>query len=238
MSCSSPFVYVYSSTFVTNKFNIDLAGSYTLNGYSVTWGGGTHCWGCVVTDSSWTGWRNSQLVTNTYWNSCCWQHTYPSWTIQLWPNINFSASVKMPIEITSELGVQLNIETPAEPFQAESITFDECALTLSVNSTNYDIDLVTNPIELDEENGQFSLSIELGGFESSFTEWGLTYELKVTSSLEFCLTPIPPVGWVNLVLTCELSISDEIADIDFGYSTSFQVSCPIVSVEEIPIVAE
>ena len=48
------------------------------------------------------------------------------------------------------------------------------------------------------------------------------------SELQFCLDPVPPVGWINLELSCELGTTYD----GVNYNTGFNIECPIVSVEE------
>jgi len=232
MSCSSPFVY-QEGTIITNNYNIGCSGQYTLNSYTVKWGGGSWCIGCAATNCNSCGWRGWGTCCSTKWNNCCWGIEYPSWSVNLWPTISFNSSVIIPFEFQSEAGVEITLDQPESPYQAEIITLKECDLTLKIDGTNITIPLIVTEIELEEENGEFSLSIPLGGFENSVDEDGLKYTLTVETSLQFCLDPVPPVGWINLVLNCELSVSDSIDGLSFGYKTSFTISCPIVSVEDV-----
>jgi len=233
MSCSSPFVYQIAEQITTNQINVGLGGSYTLNGYSVTWGGGSWCIGCVVSKKCWNGWRNWNYCGSSSWDKCCWGIDYPTWTIELWPTITFGGSVTMPFVIESQGGVQFTVNAPeGEPYQCQSITINQCDLSFSVDNDSFSLNIIPEPITVAEDNGSFSVLVPLESFSSTFNDWGLSYGLSLSTSLQFCLTPVPPQGWINLLISCELSVSEDIAGLDFGTKTSFAISCPIISVED------
>lgn len=230
MSCSSPFVYQVASSIVTDEYEVGCSGSYTLSSYSVKWGGGSWCLGC--SDCKWGGWQNLELKCK--WNKCCWEINYPTWNIELWPNITFEASTTIPFEFESEEGVQITVSAPeGEPYQCQSIVLNACDLQFKIDDDEYELNIIPEPITVEEENGQFSINIPLESFSSKTNEWGLEYELSIDTSLQFCLNPTPPQGWINLLLDCTLSVNDEIESLEFGTKTSFSISCPIVSADEV-----
>ena len=164
MSCSSQFVYDASgdeSESVTSNSTVTCTGSYTLNSYSVKWGGGSWCVGCSVTDCCWKGWRNTDLKCDTKWVDCCWGIDYPCWSIELWPTITFGATVDIPFTFEADEGIQLTVTAPPEPYEADTITLESCTLTLTVDSTNIPIVLIDTPIELQEDNDEFSILVPL-----------------------------------------------------------------------------
>jgi hypothetical protein len=223
MSCSSPFVYVESAVGTEQNFSVGTSGSYTLPSYSYKWGGECTTWkeGCSVC-KWWNGCK---------WTTCTWKICEAGpWTVELWPSITFNASCTIPMVTESEVGIQMTVDSPAEPYELSSLTLDACNCNLNIDGTGVTINLIDTPISVEEENGEFSISVDLLGWSASTDDSGLKYNLDITSSLEFCLDPVPPVGWINLVLSCTLSVDDE--SIDYSYSTSFEISCPIVSVEE------
>jgi len=232
MSCSSPFVYQEAASIIITNQNVSCSGSYTLQGYTTKWGGGSWCIGCADTKSSWGGWRNWELKTKTTWDDCCWGIDYPTWSIELWPTITFTGDVSIPFEFQSEEGVEITVSAPLEPYQAQIITLNECDLSFGVDGIIYSINIIPTPIDIEEENGEFSINIPLGSYESSEKLWDIDYELSLDVELQFCLDPVAPVGWINLVINCTLSASEKIEGLDFSFDTSFEVSCPIVSVED------
>ena len=181
MSCSSPFIVQESEKVVDSNSTVTCTGNYTLNSYSVKWGGGSWCIGCSVTDCCWKGWQNTDLKCDTKWVDCCWGIDYPCWTIELWPTITFGASVDIPFTFGAEAGIQLTVDTPAEPYRAKIIELDSCNLTLTVDSTNITIQLIDTPIELESEDGKFSISVPLESWSSSSSDWGLNYTLCIDS---------------------------------------------------------
>ena len=233
MSCSSPFVYQVATEIKTDTQTVGCSGSYTLQSYTAKWGGGSWCTGCSDTKSKWSGWRNWDLKTDTKWNDCCWGIDYPTWTIELWPTITFAGNVSIPFVFESQEGVQITVDAPeGEPYQAQSITLNTCNLLFGIDSENITLNIIPTPIEIEEENGEFSINIPLQSFDSKKTEFGVTYKLTLDTELQFCLDPTPPVGWINLVISCTLSVKEDIDGLDFETKTTFEVSCPIVSVEE------
>lgn len=234
MSCTSPFSYPNSADItidpITSTQTVVCSGSYTLPSYTVKWGGGSWCIGCS-SGCKWSGWRG--WIVNCGWNNCCWGIDYPSWTIELWSSTTFTGAASIPFVFESQEGVKITVDAPeGEPYQAQSITLNTCDLTFGVNSTTYTLNIIPTPIELEEVNGAFSISVPLESFDSKETEIGVTYELTLSTQLEFCLDPTPPVGWINLVISCTLSASEDIDGENFTTTTSFAVSCPIVSVED------
>jgi hypothetical protein len=233
MSCSSPFVYQVASEIITNEYQVVCSGSYTLNSYTVKWGGGNWCIGCAVSTQCWNGWLDLNYCGKTYWDNCCWGIEYPSWTIELWPTITFGGSISIPFEFESQAGVQITVDAPeGKPYQCQTIILKECDLSFSIDSNTYSLNIIPETIQLEEENGSFSINVPLESFSSKTTEWGLSYELTLDTTLEFCLNPTPPQGWINLLISCELSVSEDLDGLEFGTKTSFSISCPIVSVED------
>ena len=93
---------------------------------------------------------------------------------------------------------------------------------------NYVLNIVPDQITVTQENGSFSISIQLQSFSTTYSADGFDYDFSIDTELQFCLDPVPPVGWINLQLTCELGTEYD----GVNYSTGFAIECPIVSVEE------
>ena len=159
MSCSSPFIVQSGTSVKTSKQTVTCTGGYTLNGYSVKWGGGNWCVGCVKSSCSWGGWRNTVLNCVSGWDKCCTGIDYPTWTISLWPTTSIGATVDIPFTFKAEEGIALSETAPAEPYQALTITLESCTLTLTVDTTNIPIVVIDKPIELKKINDEFSLEI-------------------------------------------------------------------------------
>lgn len=225
MSCESPFVYVEASVEVTSDQTINETGSYTLPSYSipsetVCMYVPAHCdwyWG------GWRGWDRKCSWQKASW-CCCWNTP----TVQIWPSVTFSASASIIMEFVAESAVTLTVESPTTPIESTSIVIKSGTLTLQVNGTPFVLNLVPNQITLNQENGSFSISIQLESFSTTFSSSGFEYDFSIDTELQFCLDPVPPVGWINLQLSCDLSTSYD----GIKYSTSFAIECPIVSVEE------
>ena len=235
MSCSTPFVLeTIVGVVVTSTQNVSLKGSYTLPGYSVP--SAQLCWlqwkapytetGIDCKKNSW--WKVKKCkwawVKGSKDWCCCWNT--PS--IPIWPNLTFTGSVTMPFTFTASAGIILTPEAPPTPYQSLSITLESCVCSLGINGTDVDVNILPGPIAVQQVNGSFSTDIELYGFSASVTEAGVEYSLSITSSLQLCLDPIPPVGWINLLLDCNLSAFEKGI---VNYTTKFAISLPIVSVE-------
>lgn len=234
MSCQSPFVYVESAIGTTQNFIFNSKGSYSLPGYTTPSKeicllginpGYANCW--------WGGWQNTVLNCSwvpgsTYWYDCS---TIPG--IPIWPELTFSYDCKINMTIISKLGVELTIEDPVEPFEVFAIQINSLPVIISINGQQIlNLNLVSIPIQVKEENGQFAIVIPIGSFGSEGSYQGLPISLMVQFNLLFCLDPVPPVGWVNLQVENTFTIGDPSIDLD--YETGYSYDIPLVSVEEVP----
>jgi hypothetical protein len=236
MSCSSPFDYsTTAGVTVTVTSNVGVKGSYTLPGYTIP-----------STQLCWLQWKAPYTETgenckkNKAWGikSCKWSWVKGSskWcccetigAIPIWPAITFTGSVTIPFTITASTGVTLSVDAPPTPYQATAITLEACKCSLGINGSTISINILPEALTVQESDGEFSVDIELYGFSSSETIAGITYSLTVDSSLLLCLDPVPPVGWINLLLSCTLSAFEKGI---VNYSVNFAISLPIVSVED------
>ncbi len=225
MSCESPFVYTEFETTVTSSQNVGESGSYTLPSYSIPSENvcmyvPPHC------DWKWGGWRGWDRECSWQKGSwcCCW--STPS--IEIWPSITFSASANIVLEFVAGTAVALTVESPTTPIETTSIVIKSGTLTLTVNGTPFVLNIVPDQITINQEDGSFSISIQLESFSTTYSADGFDYDFSIDTELQFCLDPVPPVGWVNLQLSCELGTEYD----GVNYSTSFAIECPIVSVEE------
>ena len=236
MSCSSPFVVEASEgVSVTFTNNIGVTGSYTLPGYTIP-----------ATQLCWLQWKAPYTETgenckkNKFWGvkKCSWSWVkgsskwcccVPIGAIPVWPSIKFTGSVNIPFDITASAGYTVSVTAPPEPYKALSITLNKCVCSLGINGTDISINIIQDPITVNDNDGEFSVTIDLYGFTSSTKSFGIKYTLTVDSSLLLCLEPEPPVGWINLVLSCTLTAYEK--DI-VNYNVTFAISLPIVSVED------
>jgi hypothetical protein len=225
MSCDSPFVYTEFETTVTSCQNVGVSGSYTLPSYStpsetVCVFVPPHC------DWYWGGWRNWERKCS--WKGPSWCCCWGTPSIQIWPSVTFSASANFVLEFVAGTSIALTVESPDTTVETTSIVIKSGTLLLSGDQFTAFLNIVPNQITITQENGSFSVSIELESFKTTYSADGFDYDFSFDTNLQFCLDPVPPVGWINLQLSCELGTEY----LDTDYSTSFAIECPIVSVEE------
>ena len=130
---------------------------------------------------------------------------------------------------TAAVGLEWTTKPPPTPYEAYTVTLEACDCSASVNGTGFTINLIPNDIALTQKNGEFSATIDLGGFSSSITEGGVQYSVSIDTSLLLCLEPEPPQGWMNVLLDVSFSatvpyVVTETAD--------FSLVMPLVSVED------
>ena len=219
-SCQSPFEIQTGGSVSTNQ-TASMSGSYTLPGYSTP---STQL--CLLgsdTSCHWGGWDHTQLECSTswYWYDCS---TVPG--IELWPAITFVASCTIPMTFMAGAGIEITLEDPTEPYETTSVTLNQCDLSLSINGSKVTINVIQDPVTISQTNGSFDVSIPLLSWSSSDDIAGIKYDLSIDTALMCCLDPTPPVGWLNLTLSCTLSANGD----GINYSTQFNISCPIISV--------
>ena len=234
MSCASPFVFEESVTIIETKSSVGVSGSFTLPGYTLPstqlcW----PTWKAPYSSCKWGGWQNTKLKCKWVKGSSGWCCCWSTPNVEIWPTLTFTGSVFIPFVFESSAGVEISVEEPPEPFQANSITIEECDCSLVISgagiNTNITINILPTPITIVEINGSFSINVPLYGFSSSATELGIKYTLSVETSLLFCLEPVPPVGWINLELDCSITAYEN--DV-INYTVGFKLNLPIVSVED------
>lgn len=225
MSCESPFSYEEFSVEVSSSQTVGTSGSYTLPSYTIPsqelcmFVPG-HC------DWHWGGWLNT--VRECSWQGPSWCCCWGTPAITIWPSIDFTASASFDLEFVAGSSIAITVEGPNTPIETTSITINSGTLTLTVDTTPITINLVPNPITINQENGSFSIDIELESFSTTYSAGGFDYTFTLDSDLQFCLDPVPPVGWINLQLSCGLSTGYD----GVNYGTNFTIECPIVSVED------
>ena len=233
MSCSSPWSVSLESNVdvVTTKSTMNLQGCYTLPGYtSPSWGACTPYWV--------PGYPCCWYCCGNCWGGCCctapgWKSGYTGWYcytvpgVELWPSLQFCGSVNLPITATASVGLDITVDSPPSPYQAFSVTLEACEIDASVNGSGFKINAIPAPTTLQQNNGEFSATTDLGGFSSSVGYAGINYSLSIDTSILFCLTPTPPLGWVNINLDCNFGAN--YAGI-VSESVDFNISMPIVAV--------
>jgi hypothetical protein len=129
---------------------------------------------------------------------------------------------------TYELAVGESISvTGAQSYIAASIKITKLEMGLTVNGTSVNIDIPID-ITITQTNGEFAATYDLVSVNEEYTIDGIEYEMKFSFALQACADPVPPVGWLNIEVDCDLSIVYEGTE---SYSVSFEASCPIVSVD-------
>ena len=157
------------------------------------------------------------------------QYCYTIPGIELWPTLQFSASVDMPMSATAGAGLEWTTKPPPEPYECYTVTLKACDCSCSINGSGFTINLIPNDIELEQKNGEFSATLDLGGFSSKVTEAGIEYSCSISTSLLLCLEPEPPQGWVNVLLDVEFTATMPYV---VSQSAGFTVTLPLVSVED------
>jgi len=249
MSCASPFIYDSEVTYTLFSYTIGFSGAYTLPGYTTpslnvcTLGWSPPyatcvkrlCDGCICNTWQWCNCCNSTCdgwtwtAGSHYWTTPCW--TVPG--IPLWPSLNFSFSSSVPIAMKLTEGAIITVDTPPTAIVAESIVIggpvgsEGFEIAMSVNDQGFSINIPIT-VTLTEINGTFLATVSIYTASTTYDADGISYAISVGTDFLFCLTPVPPVGGMNLQLTC--SFSAAIGDI--SSSTGFAVVIPIISVEE------
>ena len=235
MSCSSPFVVdLDGDEAVITQTSMNMQGCYTLQGYT------SPGWSCCIT--MWCpvypcGWH---CCGGCWGGGCCcsalswcggysWQYCYNVPGIELWPKLQFCGSCDLPMKVVASTGLDIGVTEPPKPYEATTVTFEACNCSCSVNGTGFTINIIPGEINLTQKNGVFSTTIDLGGFSSNTNIDGVDYDVSINSSLLLCLEPVPPVGWMNILLEIEFTatIPDTVSE-----SCSFSLTLPLVSVEE------
>jgi len=253
MSCDTGSSFQYSESMsggLDYTYTISTIGSYTLPSYSTpstdvcvpTWYPGYVCdcsWSLSCNSCGWRGWG-----TCCNWNQvgCGWCSGSTGWCccstipgVEVWPSLTFTASTDIPLVLTSTIEYEFSTVAPVDPTLIYSMLINACNCSVGVTgdgiSETITINLVPLPtsIDYDASTGEFSATTDLGGFSSTSEIDGITYTLAITSDILFCAEPVPPVGWVNIVLNCTLSAY---AYDVVNYTVEFSIVCPIVSVEE------
>ena len=254
MSCSSPFIYLATAT-TSYNYVVNVSGStqvpgYTSPGFSACLLGWNpaHCGGCngqLCDGCLCNGWQ---------WCNCCsstcdsWQwisgsnYWYDCWNspgIPLWPSLTIGATASIPMIFSLSEGTIINIGGPIsseQPYEASEITIQGFTVNLNINGSNVPIQFPDN-VTLAQQNGTFSVTVCLGSNSDSFTEnimnYTINYTLDIATNLLFCLTPVPPAGWLNLQIVCTLTANVSIdSNTNLSGNTTFAFILPIISVEE------
>ncbi len=228
MACSSPFAYTSELTYYETKYTINFTGKTQIPGYTIP--------GVSICEPVYTCTETTCLgcVCNTWqWCSCCtsvcdaWALTWTDcWTtpsVTIWPTLNLTASLTIPMIFDLGAGFQITADAPTEPIQTASFTFEDFTFEINVNGVSVTIDVPVS-LTITEKNGTFSTTIPITSITETFTTDGITYTITFSFSLYGCLTPTPPVGWLNIEIAGSLSAA--------GATTDFTILCPIISVED------
>jgi hypothetical protein len=163
-------------------------------------------------------------------------------------SIEFKADVS--ISFTTQAYADL-VFTKAIPDKAQEVialTIDSVILnfTTIIDGTSYPVsfNLVDNII-IAEQNGNFSVNITLDKVSTKFN-YGVSLgeiagqnltasingSINFSNTLQFCLNPKPPAGWVNLVMDFSVDQQIEILGENVGSVTdNLTIIAPIVSVD-------
>jgi len=242
MSCSSPFVYYASAEYETSSYTIGFSGSTSVSGYKIPseelcllgWNPGSlscsseSCLGGCVCDK-WKWCKCCTKICNKWsWTSgkSYWYDCWSTPSVTLMPDLDIQYNLST--DQTYELAVGESISvTGAQSYIAASIKITKLEMGLTVNGTSVNIDIPID-ITITQTNGEFAATYDLVSVNEEYTIDGIEYEMKFSFALQACADPVPPVGWLNIEVDCDLSIVYEGTE---SYSVSFEASCPIVSVD-------
>ena len=239
MTCESPFVFIEASdTVFTTESNIIMGGSVTIPSLSTP--STEICllgWNPAHASCHWTGWRGTILSCqwdggSHYWYDCS---GLPS--IEIFPEIILSGSCEMPFATESSVEIQIS-DIGTIPVEITSIIIADILCTANIQ-INYKGAIRNEPINftipgftVSQENGSFSATIPLQSLNYEYSGPLLTYTINVGVNLLFCLTPIPPVGWINLQFPINIVLSGDGLP---ATTITALLLLPIVSVEDLPV---
>ena len=243
MSCSTPFEYVASESYEPSSYTVGFSGSTSISGYKIPseklcmlgWNPaysectGSSCMGC----GKCKGW-------NCSWNKCCkkwctkytWHkgshYWYDCWTspaVTLMPDLDIEYNLSTQQTYQLPAGESISVEG-AQTVIASSIEITKLEMGINVNGTGVNI-VIPISVTIEPANGVFQATYDLASVKEVYKFDGIEYDMKFSFALEACALPKPPVGWLNLQVSCDLSIQYENVE---TYSITFITSCPIVSV--------
>jgi hypothetical protein len=130
----------------------------------------------------------------------------------------------IPLEFEEGVGVLISTEAPeGEPYQIVQYTITAFDLNVIINGYNYTIPIPVT-IVCSEENGSFATTIPITTVTQTEKYSGDKLTVKFSVNLLFCLTPIPPMTWVNVQVVC--TITEEIDGVN--ESICFTCACPLI----------
>lgn len=217
MSCESPFVFIEASdTVLTTESTIIMNGSVTIPSLSTP--STEICllgWNAAHFSSwnrcGWRGWDSchSWVPGSHYWYDCS---GTPS--IEIFPEIILSGSCEMPFATESSVEIQIS-DIGTIPVEITSIIIADfvCTANIQINYQgtikNESINFTIPGFTVSQENGTFSATIPLQSLNYEYSGPLLTYTINVGVNLLFCLTPDPPVGWINLQFPINIVLSGD-----------------------------
>lgn len=230
MSCDSPFTYSEELVYASQAYTVSFGGSTTIPALSTP---STSLCLPEIVCLQWT--CGLGCVCHTWqWCKCCSQlcmdmgtkwvcSTIPG-TV-LWPALNLSASMDIPMVFQLADGYEINVDTPSGPIETSSITIQSFTFRLSVNGEGFSISVPIN-LTVEQENGSFSATIPLTSIKESYSSAGIEYSIQFGFNLLCCATPESPLSWMNIQVNGVISA--------LGINTSFSMACPITAAEEEP----
>ena len=244
-TCSSPFTYSDIIEGYSTQ-TVSYAGSYTINAYTLpSISLCSLCWSCTSSST----WRESYPCHKhkcghhnlwTCWDTCTdtWTHCDSSklvwcdcWSgnIELWPTIDITASMNVPM--TFGCGTGFTVGTTGETgIETSSISVSSFSISMGINGDNLTINVdLGEGITLQQDNGTFSATLYLTSLSSSYTDStiGVTYSISIVVNLLMCAEPIPPISWLNIQLVTRIEARFDADGVDTADTIDFTVNCPI-----------
>jgi hypothetical protein len=246
MSCSSPFEYGATGEvdLYSQPVNVGYSGSLSIPGYSIPgmkicdWVWVPNSWECKCLGGCVCG-----KTWHKKWCSCCTKACLPNggkyettscWTTpsaSVFPDLTFDFTMTVPMTFVIGVGETITLEGPTIPYITNSINITKFDCSVKVNGQPFVL-TVPAQITITQTNGEFSATYQLATLNETYTADGFAYNLNFTFNLLACLTPEPPVGWLNIQVIVDMDVdyADNIAGAVCSLSAA--AVCPIISVED------
>ena len=229
MSCSSPFVYDQTLSYSATAYTLTFEGSTTVQGYSTP--SVTVCAPCYnCTNEECFG----GCVCNKWkWCKCCtkvckaWAFSWcdcVNESVTLWPELNISASIDIPMTYDLAAGYTITATTPPSPVEIASYTFEAFTFEITVNGIPISIPIPCS-LTVSETNGSFETTVPITSINESYSDDGIDYSIDFSFNFLLCLTPTGGMAWLNLQVVGTVTASYENI---VPVKTSFTIACPIV----------
>jgi hypothetical protein len=231
--CDSPFAYDQTLSYSSTGYTLTFEGGTTVQGYSTPSVSLCAPCGYSCTQETCLG---GCICNKWKWCKCC-TKLCDAWgidwcdcvntSVTLWPTLTISASIDIPMTYELAAGYSITVDTPLEPIETVSYTFEDFTFNITVNGTTSSITIPCT-LEVSETNGSFETTVPITSISESYSDEGIDYSVDFSFNFLLCLTPENGIAWLNIQVVGSLTASYEnIAPV----TTSFTITCPIVGAE-------